>query len=598
MKNALLLLLLSSNLSVAQHFSETVNPTGNPIGGGIGYTRIIKEKDAAYVVSNLQGLKDALSKAASGEIIYLKDGSEVNLSSEKNLSIPAGVTLAGGRGATGDGALLYSDSFYTPKDFTAMLVTGGSHVRITGLRLRGPNPDILDMDYSGGVANGIRSKHPALEVDNCELWAWDKWAVWLYISDSAYIHHNYIHHTQRAGYGYPVWCGGAGGEKYANALIEANLFESARHCVASSGHLNSWEGRYNVIMKRQHFVNFDRHGERGHQGQGLGGVNTHLHHNLFFSTQVHFGFSLPNDPSGMLEIDHNWFVRDGHDTISTFGFIGRTPAPLAHDPQLSIHDNFFNGEGRTLPVAIITSSADSGTAPLTVKFDSKKSVDNDGKKITNYQWRFGNGNYAGDEKRTAAAAYTFTEPGVYLISLIVFNAVGIPSEQANKKIIVKPAVGKYVLSAWVKDTYNDTLKGNYEKQLLVDDKILWHDDIEANEGWQHIVLHLDKEAGMTSGSKHKITARLASIAGSDSLPEVTMYVDDVYLFNSDLAGGDFEDKSVSPPWQAKTTSQKFGAGLITEDSRSGEHSYRMRFSRRDAIPPGVYEELYQLVLLK
>ena len=279
-------------------FSYQLNPTGNPIGGGRYYKAIIERRSANFIVNDKASLLAALQNAQSGQLIYVDDTATINLSDKTNSIIPEGVTLASGRGNQSEGALIFSNSTFSDKEFNSMFTTGGKNVRITGLRLRGPNPDILDHDYQlNKVACGIRSQHTLLEVDNCELWAWDKWAIWLYVSDQSHIHHNYIHHTIRNGYGYGVWIGGSGKEQYANALIEANLFEACRHCIASSGHLNSWDAKYNVFMNRQLYVNVDRHG----QGRGaVGGINTHLHHNLFLSRQVHFELPYPADSSGLV----------------------------------------------------------------------------------------------------------------------------------------------------------------------------------------------------------------------------------------------------------------------------------------------------------
>ena len=37
------------------------------------------------------------------------------------------------------------------------------------------------------IANGIRADHEDLEVDNCELWAWNKWAIDLAVAGGALL---------------------------------------------------------------------------------------------------------------------------------------------------------------------------------------------------------------------------------------------------------------------------------------------------------------------------------------------------------------------------------------------------------------------------
>ncbi|GAH07976.1 unnamed protein product, partial [marine sediment metagenome] len=89
------------------------NPTGNPIGGGPGYSDTITTYD--YYITNKAELLNALSSAGSGDIIYVADNAEIDLTGEQDLYIPAGVTLASGRGrilsdTISWGGLLYTDT--------------------------------------------------------------------------------------------------------------------------------------------------------------------------------------------------------------------------------------------------------------------------------------------------------------------------------------------------------------------------------------------------------------------------------------------------------------------------------------------------------
>ncbi len=623
MKGKLFILLVCLNLNfcLSQNkklsFSEQLNPTQNPIGGGIFFKNILAKQKANYLANDKQSLLVALQKAKAGDIIYVDDTSIIDLSTETNLVINAGVTLASGRGNNSEGALIFSDSTWSDKEFHSLFTTGGENVHITGLRLRGPNPEILDHDYNlNKVACAVRCQHPALEIDNCELRAWDKWAIYLYVSDKAYIHHNYIHHTIRNGYGYGIWIGGSGKEKNANALIEANLFEACRHCIASSGHLNSWEARYNVFLKRQLYVNVDRHG----QGRGaLGGINTHLHHNLFLSKQVHFTFPYPADSAGLVEVDHNWFARaefkqdndedaSDEDTSKTKNakikepHFGKWPEQLVDEKkkkQMLIHDNYFEGSNRMLPKATIKCDVSEGVAPLKVSFDASKSFDSEGGAIAWVQWRFGDGDFSGNESRSMNINYTFTVPGIYMVTLVVYNNYGIPSETAKQIITVKPSTGKYVLSCWIKDCYIGNLEGKYIKQLLLDDKIIWQDDVSGDEGWIHIVKDLSEAVKLNE--KHRISVRVISPTGiADPMKEIVellAWIDDCYIFNTSMTNSGFEAKELTP-WKMEylipSKEKKYGGGIVnSNDYRSGEKAFRIRFPLKKIIEPGQYAEIYQ-----
>ncbi|MFA7172783.1 MAG: hypothetical protein WC340_05120 [Kiritimatiellia bacterium] len=111
-----------------------------PTSGGDGYANIITEGD--YTITDLDALLNALSQAKSGQIIFIPGEAEIDLTAriyieQLMLQVPEGVTLAGDRGHMGSkGALLSSDALKTP----LLIRAAGPHVRITGLRIRGPNP--------------------------------------------------------------------------------------------------------------------------------------------------------------------------------------------------------------------------------------------------------------------------------------------------------------------------------------------------------------------------------------------------------------------------------------------------------------------------
>ena len=111
-----------------------------PIGGGAGYTQVVTGGD--HVVKDLDSLLQALSQATQGQVVFIPGDAEIDLTTriyieQLVLDVPQGVTLAGDRGHQGSqGALLTSDALQTP----VMIRAAGPGVRITGLRIRGPNP--------------------------------------------------------------------------------------------------------------------------------------------------------------------------------------------------------------------------------------------------------------------------------------------------------------------------------------------------------------------------------------------------------------------------------------------------------------------------
>jgi len=295
-----------------ESYGAESNPTGEPIGGGKGYRRLIDRGD--YSVATKDELLAALAKARAGQTVYVEDDAEIDLSGLKNIAIAAGVTLASGRGKPGSpGALLYS----TALDTAPLFSVTGPNVRITGLRLRGPDQQRRTQQmrelyrqgryYSIPNSDAIATVEQNLEVDNCELFGWSHAAVFLKKgAKRAHIHHNYMHHNQRSGLGYGVCL------DQAEALIEANLFDFCRHHIAGTGRPGtSYEARYNLVLENANGHSFDMHGGADRKdGTDIAGDSILIHHNTFKATSVR-AIVIRGRPAQSAEIHHNWFLHDG-----------------------------------------------------------------------------------------------------------------------------------------------------------------------------------------------------------------------------------------------------------------------------------------------
>jgi len=301
-------------------YGAEVNPTGDPIGGGEGYRRILSPADAHVVVGTRDELIAALAKAETGQVVYVADEAEIDLSGLKDIVIPAGVTLASGRGSRGSKGGRLSTSRL---DAYPLLKTGGPGVRMTGLRLAGPDPErrseqmaALDKQgkyYSIPNSLGIVAKHPGFECDNCEVYGWSYVGVGLWCDKGrGHVHHCHIHHNQRYGLGYGV------SALCNDALIEANHFDYGRHYIASSGKPGcAYEARYNLFGEHatRHMV--DMHGGRDREdGTTVAGDWVHVHHNTFMkalspeTNVVVNSVIVRGVPRKWVKIHHNWF----HDT--------------------------------------------------------------------------------------------------------------------------------------------------------------------------------------------------------------------------------------------------------------------------------------------
>ena len=286
-------------------YGADANPTGNPIGGGDGYKNIVSRSNADFIVDTTSELVSALGSAQSGDIIWVEENANIDMSGRTS-TIRAGVTLASNRGEDGsDGGRIYQTSAGS-----RLFTIGGQNVRISGLRLEGPQKGT---SASGSTNVGIYTSYRNLEVDNCEIFGWGNAAIGIAgtggsdMKTGAYIHHNYIHHNQVAGLGYGV-CLSSGGV----ALIEANYFDYCRHAITGAGMAgDGYEARYNIcgpnwITTSPH--NFDMHGTSSGSGT-IAGDTIKIHHNTFMGTtsQMPTCIAIRGVPRDGAYIDHNWF---------------------------------------------------------------------------------------------------------------------------------------------------------------------------------------------------------------------------------------------------------------------------------------------------
>ena len=302
-------------------FGADPNPTGNPIGGGAGYSRIISETDSRvnYVVSTKDQLFSALRHGTAGEIIFVKGDADIDLTGTYGTVIPGGVTLASDRGLNGSlGGRIFRYRTSPPSlengySKIPTILVGGDNVRITGLRFEGN--DTIQDELITAVGLDVKSaitanERKGLEVDNCEMWGWSHAGVALQNSKNwspahAYIHHNYIHHCQSRGYGYGVVISGG------TALIEANIFDYTRHAIAVSGYPGEgYEARYNIHLGHGTAIgghHFDVHAYYNPvYSQTIAGNEYKIHHNTFEATSL-YSVGIRAVPEKGVWIDHNIF---------------------------------------------------------------------------------------------------------------------------------------------------------------------------------------------------------------------------------------------------------------------------------------------------
>jgi hypothetical protein len=325
-----------------------------PIGGGNGYRNGVRGGD--FQVRTVEELAAALKKAKAGQTVFVPGDVELDCTDlifveDFHIEIPAGVTLAGDRGNRGSaGALICSDNYAT----RPLIRVLGPDVRITGLRLRGPDPkrhlehhkrsfntergdgkQPHEYYYKLPMSVGIQTESGNLEVDNCELSGWSVSAVSLAAGENHHIHHNYIHHNQLNGLGYGISHGNIG---TISSLIECNLFDFNRHSIAGTGAPgNRYEARNNVELGESLSHNFDMHGGRDRQdGTDIAGTTIEICNNTFRAPQP--AVVIRGVPETKCDVHHNWFVRHAQPQQAV------RAAAKTH-----VYDNACGAEARVVP---------------------------------------------------------------------------------------------------------------------------------------------------------------------------------------------------------------------------------------------------------
>ncbi len=346
--------LLKEDLSVVD-----VDPFGEPVGGGAGYSRLIDESKCDITVETREALLKALHYAGTGifDCIYVADDATIEMSDEDYyILIPGGVTLASGRGKP-DGRGRYKKGGRIKKTELSspnnLFQVHDADVRITGLRLEGP--DVRPAEPGAAVScdsylncsRGIDAFNN-LEVDNCEVYHWGYEGILVKEESTARIHHNYMHDNW--GGGTPE---GSSGPGYAvevekgNPIIEANIFEWNRHNISGAGYEGCrYEARYNVALRGVDLEvpgingqSFDMHGrmpevcfsfygcytpycwkpagfpyygcgdKNGQCDECLAGNSVNIHHNTF-AWPDHYAVHHSGKPRDISNIHDNWFFHN------------------------------------------------------------------------------------------------------------------------------------------------------------------------------------------------------------------------------------------------------------------------------------------------
>lgn len=213
----------------------------NPIGGGAGYASPhgYTEAGANYVVRTASALSAALKLATAQQVIWL--AADITCPSVASLG-----TLKSKAAMASDGHTISQP--YTTSTFMAPVIWGETNAIFSGVNFKGPG-GMVGMNGPGNCAIRGISGAKRIEVENVEISQFPCGGVYFYgggmiwnddgPNGRHWVHHSYIHHIQKHGYGY-----GISQEGPCSYLAEACRFDRCRHEVMAQAESTGLEVRY------------------------------------------------------------------------------------------------------------------------------------------------------------------------------------------------------------------------------------------------------------------------------------------------------------------------------------------------------------------
>ena len=341
------------------------NPTGSPIGGGLGYQNYPgpeTEFRKVYKVRSGMELLVALANAIEQEMVYVLPGSVIDLTGEQNITISKGVTLMGDRGRENAlGPMIFTDLI--PDRQYLFHVEGNA--RITGLRIKGPEVDFTAINYPlspfvKGADRQSDSKCMAIfgtdvEIDNCEISNFHRVGIDVQRGTTRlHIHHNYLHNI----HAYPVL---VVSRTSMPIIVEANIIEWIWQAIAGTGAPGTgYEARYNRFILKS--IPLSWYSEGSHaidmhpdndieesRGDLVAGDYIHVHHNTFLDQSTPHpkideleDVKIRGIPRTIARFHHNKFHNSDPEMAVAY---------KGNPGNLWVHDNLYGPDEVLIPIA-------------------------------------------------------------------------------------------------------------------------------------------------------------------------------------------------------------------------------------------------------
>lgn len=312
----------------------------------------LTEADCDVTVTTAAALLEEVQ--VEDQVVWVASDAAIDLSGCADEPIADGVTIAGDRQASEgrDGPLIHVDD----NDAKNVFKTQADDLRVTGLRFRGPNVEVLD-EYNPDTVRTIGLFYgDNCRFDNLEVYGWPFCGFcagaknYPVSHEYAYIH---FHHNCMKGLGY--------GLELFNGFHDIHhcYFDYDRHSIAGFGRPeNGFDAHHNVVGPNHLSHAFDMHALRQNvssEDSWVAGGRTIVRENHFDFTHAISGypqeaFKIRGIPDDVCEIYENEFQHDTEPTPPTENGDAYHQTNAGDDwANLEAHDNEF-GVSRTFHV--------------------------------------------------------------------------------------------------------------------------------------------------------------------------------------------------------------------------------------------------------
>ena len=338
-------------------------------------------------------------------------------------------TVDGSRLAYGAPSSLVG-KFVIHRDHVFALLGDGIH--FSGLRIQGPDPtkgkgttESFNDNENLTVQGALFYFGNSGEVDNCEIYNFPKFGIYLLNEPSLHhIHHNFIHHCQRDGYGYGVWVNDSTGVTISNiSKIEANIFAHCRH-NAAAGDKGSYIFRWNFQSEHYNAA----HSVDWHQNGGIFGL---VEENIFASGNGAavdgFDTTPSNWPTGFLT------VRDNYSDHDTFDDFFSNEVDLGIFNTITFSDNTLEADNwhSSRPIVTISVDDDLHTSPSGDIVFTAIATDPFALPIDAYFWMHGGSAFTIKSTPNNILTLTGLTTGIHVIHVVARNTLGFLSRPST-----------------------------------------------------------------------------------------------------------------------------------------------------------------------